>query len=66
QDVVTVNLAREQVHRSADEVRSRMAAFQSGLQKGRAHADAAKEQTQQEGSSLSGTDDDATRDRLAP
>jgi len=63
---VTVNLAREQVQRSADEVRSRMAAFQSGLQKGRAHADAAKAQEPQEGSSHGGTDDDATRDRLAP
>jgi signal transduction histidine kinase len=66
EDVITVNLAREQVQRSAEEVRSRMAAFQSGLQKGRAHADATIEQDQQEGSSLRGTDDDATRDRLAP
>lgn len=65
EDAVTVNLAREQVQRSADEVRSRMAAFQSGLQKGRQAA--AQEQGQQEeGSPRSGTDDDATRDRLAP
>ncbi|HEX6682630.1 MAG TPA: nitrate- and nitrite sensing domain-containing protein [Candidatus Limnocylindrales bacterium] len=78
-EAVTVDLKRaqpapEQIQRSADEVRSRMAAFQSGSLLGRAHA--AKAASSQditgggnesdEGGTPSGTDDDATRDRLAP
>jgi len=66
EEAVTVNLAREQTQRSADEVRSRMAAFQSGLLKGRAQANAKEQELLEEGSPRRGTDDDATRDRLAP
>jgi len=75
-NAITVNLAAqsapEQLQRSADEVRSRMAAFQSGSLLGRAHAKASntdpepKPKATEEGSAPSGTDDDATRDRLAP
>jgi hypothetical protein len=72
-DAVTVNLTAEpepepeEIKRSADQVRSRMSAFQAGSLLGRAHANAATEQPPpEEGSASSGTDDDATRDRLAP